>query len=241
MKKIAILSVLALMTNACSDNNSSSTGTVTLKASSTFSSETGRVSLGNRSMAQAVLTDFKVNIGRVKFEIDEESEKHSTKDSIYEDVKLRGPFLIDLLNLDQNLNQVITTLDIPNGQYEKIKFKFERSIQSGEMNGKTYFLKGTVNGKAFEIWSDKELEINMDFDDNKKDFIVNSDNISLNIKLRLDALINKITDLASRSLLLDTNDNGIIEISTTNIDGNQEIGKDIRELIQKEARLFDRD
>lgn len=241
MKKIAILGVLVFMANSCSNDNSSTTGTVTLKASSTFSSETGRVSLGNRSMAPAILSDFKVNIGRVKFEIDQESEKHNTKDSIYEDVKLRGPFLLDLLNVDQNLNQVITTLDIPNGQYEKIKFKFERSIQSGEMNGKTYFLKGTVNGKAFEIWSDKELEINMDFNDNKKDFIVESNNISLNIRLRLDALIAKITDLASNSLLLDGNGNGIIEISTTDVDGNQEIGKDIRELIQKEARLFDRD
>jgi Domain of unknown function (DUF4382) len=239
MKKIAILSLLALMANACSKDDSSANGTVTLKASSTFSAAARNASA--KGAVVATLTDFKVNIGRIKFEIDDKDDRYKTKDSIYEDVKMRGPFLLDLLNIDQTLSQAIGSLDIPNGQYEKIKFKFERSIQAGEMNGKTYLLKGTANGKPLEIWSDKELEVHMDFDDKNKDFVVNSNNVSLNIKLRLDNLIAKIIDLANRNLLLDGDGDGTIEVSTTNVDGNEEIGKEIRELIQKDARLLDRD
>jgi hypothetical protein len=31
---------------------------------------------------------------------------------------------------------------------EEVEFKFEKSIQAGEMNGKTYMIKGTIDGKG---------------------------------------------------------------------------------------------
>ena len=47
---------------------------------------------------------LKINIGKVKFELDEEGEMHAT-DSIYDDdVKLMGPFLLDLIDLNKILS-----------------------------------------------------------------------------------------------------------------------------------------
>jgi hypothetical protein len=240
MKKIAILSLFALVAIACSKDNSANNGTVTLKASSAFGTA-AKSAFSARAVATVTLTDFKVNIGRIKFETDEQDERHNSSDSEFEDVKLTGPFLLDLLDQNQNLSQIIASLNIPNGRYEEIKFKFRQSTIAGEMNGKTFLIKGTVGTKQLLIWSDKELEVNVDFEGHNRDLVINGDNISLNIKLRLDALIAKINDLASQNLLLDGNGDGVIEISTSNVDGNQEIGNIIKDLIHREEHLEDRD
>jgi hypothetical protein len=36
------------------------------------------------------------------------------------------------------------------------------------MNGKTYLIKGTINGKAFMIWSARDAELELDFEDAAK-------------------------------------------------------------------------
>jgi hypothetical protein len=238
MKKIAIFGLFVLLASACSsDSNDSTTGTVTLKASSIISP----VALTGKAVSTTILSDFKVNIGKIKFETDESNENHNTNDSIYEDVKLIGPFLLDLLNPDQTLNQLITSVDVPIGKYEEIKLKFEKSIVEGEMFGKTYLIKGKINNKDIMIWSDKELQIGIDFEDQGKDLSVDSNAILLVIKIKLDAIIAKINELDSQNLLLDTNGDGIIEISTTAVDGNQEIGNQIRSLLQNHSHLDDRE
>jgi Domain of unknown function (DUF4382) len=242
MKKIAILGLLALFLNSCSKNESTvaTEGNVTLKASAV--SAIGSSSFtGKGAASTVVLTDFNVNIGKIKLEIDEQSEMHNTKDSIHEDVKLNGPFLIDLLNPNQPLSQVITNLNIPNGQYEEIKFKFEKSLVAGDMSGKTFLIKGTINGTPLLIWSDKELQLKLDFEDAAKDFVVNSNNIALNIKIQLDAIMAKITALSNQNLLIDGNGDGVIEISTTPVDGNQSIGNIFKNLIEKQCHLDDKD
>jgi hypothetical protein len=44
-----------------------------------------------------VLTDFKINIGNIEFETDMEDDRYDMY-PFHEDVKLTGPFLIDLLD-----------------------------------------------------------------------------------------------------------------------------------------------
>ncbi|MFV7236903.1 MULTISPECIES: hypothetical protein [Flavobacterium] len=239
MKKTSILALLVIMISSCTDNPSTS-GNVTLKASAV--SVTGKTSTTARTAASTVvITDFKINIGKVKFELDEEGEMHHT-DSIYDDdVKLVGPFLLDLLDPNKTLSQFITSVNVPNAKYEEIKFKFERSIQPGEMEGKTFLIKGTIDGKNFIIWSGKDAELEMDFDDPTKDFTVNSNDVTLNIKIQLDALMAKLTSLASQNLLLDTDGDGVIEISTDNDDGHHDFGEQIKSLLEQEIDLDDKD
>ncbi|MFV8368080.1 hypothetical protein [Flavobacterium sp. LB2R40] len=238
MKKIPILALLALIISSCT-NDSTSEGNVTLKA--TAVSTTGKTSLTARTAASTVvLTDFRINIGKIKFETDVEDAMYGM-DPKYDDIKLDGPFLLDLLDPNLTLSPFITSVNVPNARYEEIEFKFEKSTLVGEMNGKTYLIKGTINGKPFIIWSDKDAELELDFDDHNKDFTINSNDISLNIKIHLDALMNKLTTLANQGLLLDTDGDGVIEISTGSDDSHNDIGDFIKDLLEQETDLDDRD
>ena len=238
MKKTSILALLAIMAISCSDNPSTD-GNVTLKASAVSTTNT---SLTARTAASTVVfTDFKINIGKIKFETDMEDERYDTDPMYDDDVKLMGPFLLDLLDPNKTMNQIITSVDVPNARYEEIKFKFEKSTLAGEMYGKTYMIKGTINGKAFIIWSDQDAELEMDFEDHNKDFTVNSNDISLNIKIHLDALMVRLTTLANQNLLLDTDGDGVIEISTGSDDSHNDIGELIKDLLENETDLDDKD
>ncbi|RKS92694.1 hypothetical protein BC952_2608 [Flavobacterium limicola] len=235
MKKLSILGLLAIMASSCSDN-ASTDGNVTLKASAV--STTNMTSA--RMASTVIITDFKINIGNIKLETDVEDDRFDT-DSLHDDVKLVGPFLLDILDPNKALSQIITTVNVPNAQYEEIKFKFEKSIQPGEMEGKTFLIKGTIDGKNFVVWSGKDAELEMDFADPTKDFTVNSNDVTLNIKIQLDALIAKLTSLASQNLLLDTDGDGVIEISTDNDDGHHDFGEQIKSLLEQETDLDDKD
>lgn len=239
MKKLSILGLLAIMASACSDNQSDSTsGNLTMKASSV--STTNMTSATARIASTVVITDFKINIANIKLETDDEDERYDTYSS-YNDVKLAGPFLLDILDPNKTLSQIITSVNVPNAKYEEIKFKFEKSIQPGELEGKTYLIKGTIDGKNFVVWSGKDAELEMDFADPTKDFTVNSNDVTLNIKIQLDALIAKLTSLANQNLLQDTDGDGVIEISTDNDDGHHDFGEQIKSLLEQETDLDDKD
>jgi hypothetical protein len=63
------------------------------------------------------------------------------------------------------------------------------------MNGKTYMIKGTIRRLYL---SGKDAELEVDFEDLAKDFTVNGNDISLNIKIHLDAIM-KIATLGVRT------------------------------------------
>lgn len=238
MKKTAILGLLVVLMSSCTDNPSTD-GNVTLKASAV--STTSLSSTTARTAASSVIiTDFKINIGNIKFETDMDDDRYET-DSIYDDAKLTGPFLLDLLDPNNTLSQVITSVNVPNAKYEEIEFKFEKSVLPGEMEGKTFLIKGTIDGKNFVVWSGKDAELEMDFSDPNKDFTVNSNDLTLNIKIHLDALKAKLTALANQNLLLDTDGDGLIEISTDDDDGHHAFGEEIKVLLENESDLDDKD
>jgi Domain of unknown function (DUF4382) len=176
-----------------------------MKASST--SVTGKTSISGRVEASTVtITDLKINVGRIKFEIDSEDSRHKT-DSIVEDQKLVGPFLLDLLDSGKTLIQTISSVNIPNGKYEEIKLKFEKSTASGEMNGRTLLVKGTADGKPFVIWSDQEVTVKLDFEDHNKDVAVGGGSQELNIKIKIDAILARLIELTKAGSLTDTDGN----------------------------------
>jgi len=224
--------------SSCSDNSSTG-GNVSIKASAI--STTGKTSSTARTAASTVvITDFKVNIGNIKLETDMEDAMHST-DPSFEDVKLMGPFLLDLLDPNKPLSQLITTVDVPNAKYEEIKFKFTKSLVAGDLEGKTFLIKGTINDKPFVIWSAENIELEMDFMDPSKDFTVSDNNIALNIKIQLDAIMAKLNTLANQGLLLDTDGDGVIEITTGTDDGHYSIGHQFKDLLENETHLDDKD
>ena len=237
MKKIIIIGLVVALVVSCS-SESASNGNVTLKAAAV--SSTGKTSLTSRVASTVVITDFKINIGNIKLETDVEDERFSN-DPSHEDIKLTGPFLLDLLNPEQTLSQIITSVTVPDAKYEEIKFKFEKSTVAGEMLGRTFLIKGTVDGKEFVLWSGEEAQLEMDFEDASKDFTVKSSNITLFIKFRIDAILAKIVSLQSQGLLKDTDGDGVIEITTGDDDGHHDLGKLFKELLENETHLDDKD
>jgi hypothetical protein len=115
MKKILIVALFVIIICSCTDSSSASkNGNISLKASAVSSSgvtfSTARIS------STVFITDFKINIGNIKFETDED-DAHYNKEPSHENVKLIGPFLLDLLDANKTLLQMIASLDIPNAKY----------------------------------------------------------------------------------------------------------------------------
>jgi hypothetical protein len=239
MKKILILALLVIIICSCTDSSSTSkNGSVSLKASAVSTS--GETFSTARIASTVVITDFKINIGNIKFETDEDDDRYD-KESSHEDVKLKGPFLLDLLDANKTLSQTIASLEIPNAKYEEIKLKFETCIEVGEMFGKSILIRGTIDGKEFVFWSDKDVELEIDFSDSSKDFTVGNNDIMLNIKIQIDYLMARLASLASQNLLVDTDGDGVVEITTANDDGHHDIGESIRDLLEQETHLDDKD
>ncbi|GEL11679.1 hypothetical protein SAMN05192550_2607 [Flavobacterium glycines] len=235
MKKTAILAIIALTTLSCTQDNTTD-GNVTLKASAVVSNT--NLTARTTTDPVVVLTDFKVNIGSIKFEIDVEDERHS-EDPTHEDVKLNGPFMLDLLDPNTTLSQIITSLSVPDAQYEEVKFKFTPSLVDGEMLGKSFLIKGTVDGKNFLISSSRESEVEVDFEDASKDFTINSNDLTINLKMSLNGIITRIKTLAGQGLLTDTDNDGVIEITTNSDDNHHDMGEGMRDLLEHETHLED--
>jgi hypothetical protein len=240
MKKFSIFALIAFAIISCSDETSSAKGgTVSINASAV--SSTGKTSATARSKASTVvISDFKINLGNIEFELDQDDDNYAT-DPIFDDVELKGPFLLDLLDLNKPLNQLIASVDVPNAKYEEIKYKFTRSTVAGDLLGKTFIIKGTINDKPFVLWSDKDVELELDFENPSKDFTVNDDNAKLSIKIQLDSLMAEINLLANQGKLLDKDGDGVIEITTGNDDDNSSIGDKLKDILEKETSLDDED
>jgi hypothetical protein len=50
--------------------------------------------------------------------------------------------------------------------------------------------------------SDKDVELEIDFSDSSKDFIVDNNDINLNIKIQIDYLMAKLASLASQNSIV---------------------------------------
>ena len=162
MKKIKFLvfalSAGSLLMSCSKSGDPAVTSNVSLSISaSTFNGKTtigGRMAAdGARTDAALTLTDVIVNVRDIKFHFDDEDD-HFKKDSAYnedDEVKLKGPFIVDLLNAGAFVDQVITSVNIPNAKYEKVSFKLSPSAEAGNMNGKSILIKGTFGTTPFEF------------------------------------------------------------------------------------------
>ena len=182
-----------------------------------------------------MLTSVKMNFRDIKLEVDEDHKK-SNSDSTYEDVKLKGPFLFELLSANTFVLQTISSLSVPNGNYEEMKFKFAKVVSNDDMNGKSISISGTINGKGFEFWSDTPQSIKIDFSDKDSNIIVNNDDVSVTIKMGLDQILALLQNAIANGLV-DTNNNGKFEIDPLNTDGNFNLHGAIKIALMSESRL----
>ena len=248
--KNGLWAIAALFTIvSCSNEDSSSgKGQLSIGAKSTVSSTSGKASINGKSLnADVILTDFRMNLKEFELEMDYENEDDDNEGSDneqwnddgyfdYEDeIELEGPFELDLL-----AGQVsFISAEIPNGIYEELEFKFDESTDpNSDLFGKSILIQGTINGTPFIFWHNFEDEVEVDFEDSQIDIVIqnNANGLILNFDL---SLVFNVTSGVDLSQATDGNDDGVIEISPIDEDGNNAIAQAIRNNIKQAIDLLD--
>lgn len=243
-----MISAGALVFTQCSQNaDPSATSTVTLSLSavstesqSLLSSKTASNAGGRTSATNAItLNQVTVNIRDIKFDYDSTDDHkgrhhHQPADSSYsgdDNYKLEGPFLIDLMNAGDFIDNVITTAEIPAGTYEKIRFKLVPSKVTGDMEGKSIFISGKIDTTDFVFWHKRDTKFGIHLTDST--FSSNGNNVTLAINLELEKVLNALEGGVDLSKAIDGNGDGIITIDPDDTDGNKLIAEKIMMLLSR--------
>lgn len=98
--------------------------------------------------------------------------------------------------------------------------------------------KGTVDNIPFIFWHNFEDEIELDFEDPQFDITVASGTEYLSIEFDLSLLFNSVGGV-NLSQAVDGNNDGTIEISPVDTDGNNAIAQQIRDRFKDFIDLLD--
>ena len=223
------LCTLLIISISCSKDDSNDDNLM-IKAKSTSTLSQSRIS----SIAAVTISEFKINIKEIELEFDDDYNEIDTDGFIDSDdeIELEGPFELDLLSGTSN----IASLEIPEANYEEIEFEFDKNTdESSEMFNKTVKIHGTIENIPFIFWHDFEEEIEVDFENEVNDITISANLIDIVINFNLDTILNQV-DLTSA---LDGDNNGIIEISPEDPDGNNELADLIKEALKNATELLD--
>ncbi|WP_028890775.1 hypothetical protein [Tenacibaculum sp. 47A_GOM-205m] len=234
-RTVLLLSATSLMllgTSCTSDEGTSEN--LRIKASSTNTFSQSKTAARTVNNAEVTISEFKLNISEIELEFDD-SYYETTNDNFIDsddEIELRGPFELDLLTGTTN----ITSLELPKASYEEIEFEFDKNTDaSSDMFNKTVVIKGTINAIPFIFWHDFEEEIEVDFENAVTDIVVSESLTDVTINFDLNAMLSQV-DL---SLAIDGNEDGTIEISPEDLDGNKDLADQLKEKLKAVAELLD--
>jgi hypothetical protein len=245
------LLTLALGTSCTDDQDDNPNGQLRLSAKATFTSGSASKtpSSGKTINADLEVSEFLVNLKEFELELDDDDfefddDDFEGDDDLWDDdgyldyddeIELEGPFELDLM--DGQVTFINTPL--PNGRFEELEFKFDRSDDpQSELFGKSVLIRGTIAGTPFEFWHDFEDEVELDFDDPSFDIVISTGTESLILDFDLSLLFNSISGI-DLSEAADGNEDGVIEISPTDADGNNALANRIRDRMKALIDLLD--
>lgn len=234
---------MVLGLGACNNDEPNPNSEVTLVAKSTLSSSTG-TNEGGRIASSVVLESFVVNIREIEMEFDDPESDTEVEDEalehVYEDVKLKGPFVIDLLTQDGMATiQQLTSTSVPNAVYEEIEFKLHKNDEvDNAMQGKSVWAKGTINDTPFIFWHNTDEEFEIDFEDAAENLALNGQAVDVVINFNLGLLFDSVQGI-DLSGAVDGNGNGVIEIDPLGTDGNGKLAHDIKVALEDITDLVD--
>lgn len=240
---LAAMVALALGFTSCDKDEPNANTTVSMVAKSTTSS-TSLSSPGGRIASGVVLESFIVNIREIELEFDEPESDVEIEDesleNVYEDVKLNGPFVVDLLTQDGMATvQQLTSTSVPNAVYEEIEFKLHKNDQAGNaMYGKSVQATGTINGTPFVFWHNTDEEFEIDFEDAAENLALNGQSTSVIIDFNLGLLFDSVSGI-DLSGAQDGDGDGIIEIDPLGTDGNAALAHAIKNALEDVTDLID--
>ncbi len=238
-QKVIITLIGALTLIACSKDNSSNQGVLAISAKSTYNKST---TTNKGTNATINITDFLINLKEFKLEADQEHENEPNESwdddgrfDYEDDVKLQGPFELDVLAGQLTFVSVA----IPDGTYKELKFKFGKSTNAdSQLLGKSILLKGTIDNTPFVFWHNFQDEMEVDFKNRQQDIVVQNNAESVTINFDLNAILN-VTGGVDLSLARDLNNDGLIEISPVDVDGNNALAQQLRTIFRNHIELHD--
>lgn len=229
---------LALGLAACGDDAESPVSDVTVVAKASLESPSSGGRLASSS-STVKLDQFKINIREIEFEY-ADKDSDDAMENVYDDVKLYGPFEIDLLNgQGSTFDKVLATTSIPNGDFEEIEFKVHKSkdVASG-MYGKSVYASGTINGTPFVFWHDTDEEFEIDFEDVNKNISLRGQSQQVIINFNLGLLFDSVQGV-DISKARDQDGDGIITIDPKNTDGNKWLADLLKDALEDATDLKD--
>ncbi len=162
-------------------------------------------------------------------------------DSTYKDIRAEGPYLINVLSSDVLNGMVLDNFSIPNAVYDEIEFDIApyQLTDNPKMTGRSVYLAGTINGNRFELWTNKDKEIEIEFHDQSA-VNLTGDQIKLYIDISLDKIKANL-EAMNLGTAVDGNNNGYIEIGYNDPDGNLVLASSILKAISGCFDLDDED
>ncbi|MDG1572651.1 hypothetical protein OZ410_10010 [Robiginitalea sp. M366] len=244
----SLLTALLVFLSGCtSDNNDAANGRLLLSAKSTFSSPTGKTPTGKNINSDVVVTDFRMNLKEFELEFDMEDpgeDYHMDENETWDDdgyydfedeIELAGPFELDLM-----AGQIsFLNVTMPMGNFEELEFKFDAGTDAtSDLFGKSVLIQGTIQGTPFIFWHDFEDEVEVDFEDPTFDIAISEtpEGIVINFDL---SLVFDSTAGVDLTQAMDGNQDGTIEISPMDQDGNNDLAHSIRQAIKAHIDLLD--
>lgn len=243
---LAVLSVFTLI--SCSkDESGSDFGKLALSAkSTTTATSSSKQATSSKSVAEGIeVTGFMINLVEFELELDVEElemENESNEDwyddgafDFEDEIELDGPFTLDLI-----AGQIsFLNVTVPNGNYEELEFKINKNNdENSEMFGKSVLIRGTVNDVPFVFWHNFMDEVEVDFEDPTVDVSIAGNTESLVIDFNLSILFNTV-DGIDLSQATDNNNDGTIEISPSDEDGNNDLAQVMRNRMKDIIDLID--
>jgi hypothetical protein len=150
-----------------------------------------------------------------------------------DDFELNGPFE---LSLNSDVITVIN-VEIPVGEYEEVEFEMDRSTNpNSDLFQKSILMRGTILGTEFEFFHTFSEEFEVDYEDAGQNLVITEDNNNTIIfEFDLTSVFNSV-DLSGAT---DGNENGVIEISPEDSDGNRQLANRIKNAIKDFVDLLD--
>ena len=150
-----------------------------------------------------------------------------------DEVNLAGPFELDL----SQGSTTVTNVNIPEGVYEEVEFKMDVSSNpSSELYQKSILLSGMIDGTPFEFYHTFDEDFEVDYEDAGQNLVIDANNNnSITFNFDLATVISNV-DFSSAT---DGNNDGTIQISPVDADGNQQLAHTIKNAIVQYAELVD--
>lgn len=235
MYKLFFLIILSLnfVFISCSSDENRFEGTISLDISAVNPNSLRSPIVLNRIPVEVIFTDFRISIRDVVFKNDDDD----SNDFNTNDIHFRGPYQIDLLDDSGALSQTIGNAFVPDGLYKELRFKLHKDDDmplTDNLFDRSIYMEGTIDGVPFIFWHDtgENLDVGRDTGVLVEDGVVN-----FTVVFDISQFLNSLHEI-DLSLATDNNNDGLIEISPDDNDGNQDIADKLKDNIKMAADLL---